>query len=72
MGERSECFEDIPEENPANYVGGRFDPNHCSCPVENRGLSPVLVSPVLPGFAVLPVLFYVPADRPKAALLSVG
>lgn len=26
MGEWSEFFEDFPEENPANYVGGRFDP----------------------------------------------
>ncbi len=26
MGEWSEYFEDFPEENPANYVGGRFDP----------------------------------------------
>lgn len=26
MGEWSEYFEDFPEENPANYVGDRFDP----------------------------------------------
>lgn len=26
MGEWSEYFEDFPEENPANYVSGRFDP----------------------------------------------
>ena len=26
MGEWSEYFEDFPEENPAHYVGGRFDP----------------------------------------------
>ena len=26
MGEMSEYFEDVPEENPANYVGERFDP----------------------------------------------
>jgi hypothetical protein len=26
MGEWSEYFEDFPEENPANYVGSRFDP----------------------------------------------
>lgn len=26
MGEWSDYFEDFPEENPANYVGGRFDP----------------------------------------------
>jgi Na+-transporting methylmalonyl-CoA/oxaloacetate decarboxylase gamma subunit len=26
MGEWSEYFEDCPEENPANYVGRRFDP----------------------------------------------
>jgi hypothetical protein len=26
MGEWSEYFEDFPEENPANYVGGKFDP----------------------------------------------
>lgn len=26
MGEWSEYFEDFPEENPANYVGGRFNP----------------------------------------------
>ena len=26
MGEWSDYFEDFPEENPANYVGSRFDP----------------------------------------------
>lgn len=26
MGEWSEYFEDFPEENPANYIGERFDP----------------------------------------------
>ena len=26
MGEWSEHFEQFPEENPANYVNGRFDP----------------------------------------------
>ncbi len=26
MGEWSEFFEDFPEENPANYVRGQFDP----------------------------------------------
>ena len=26
MGEWSEYFEDFPDENPANYVGDRFDP----------------------------------------------
>ena len=26
MGEMYEYFEDFPEENPANYVGDRFDP----------------------------------------------
>lgn len=26
MGEWSEYFEDFPEENPANYVNGKFDP----------------------------------------------
>ena len=26
MGEWSEYFEDFPEENPANYVGGEFNP----------------------------------------------
>lgn len=26
MGEWSEYFEDFPEENPANYINGRFDP----------------------------------------------
>jgi hypothetical protein len=26
MGEWSDYFEDFPEENPANYVGDRFDP----------------------------------------------
>lgn len=26
MGEWSEYFEDFPEENPANYVGHRYDP----------------------------------------------
>lgn len=26
MGEWSDYFEDFPEENPANWVGGQFDP----------------------------------------------
>jgi hypothetical protein len=26
MGEWSDYFEDFPEENPANWVAGRFDP----------------------------------------------
>lgn len=26
MGEMSEYFEDFPEENPANWVNGKFDP----------------------------------------------
>ena len=26
MSEWAEYFEDFPEENPANYVNGRFDP----------------------------------------------
>jgi hypothetical protein len=26
MGEWSDYFEDFPDENPANYVGERFDP----------------------------------------------
>jgi hypothetical protein len=26
MGDWSDYFEDFPEENPANYVNGRFDP----------------------------------------------
>lgn len=26
MGEWSEYFEDFPEENPANYIDGHFDP----------------------------------------------
>jgi hypothetical protein len=26
MGEWSDYFEDFPEENPANYIGGTFDP----------------------------------------------
>jgi hypothetical protein len=26
MGEWSEYFEDFPEENPANYLNGTFDP----------------------------------------------
>jgi len=26
MGEWSDYFEDFPEENPANYVNGRYDP----------------------------------------------
>ena len=26
MAEWSDYFEDFPEENPANYVNGRFDP----------------------------------------------
>ena len=26
MGEWSEYFEDFPEENPANWVGDRYDP----------------------------------------------
>jgi hypothetical protein len=27
MGEWSDYFEDFPEENPANYLGSRFDPD---------------------------------------------
>jgi hypothetical protein len=27
MGEWSEYFEDFPDENPANYVQGKFDPH---------------------------------------------
>ena len=30
MGEWSEYFEDFPEENPANYVDGRFDPERAA------------------------------------------
>ena len=26
MGEWSEYFEDFPEENPANWINGRYDP----------------------------------------------
>lgn len=26
MGEWSDYFEDFPEENPANYIDGRYDP----------------------------------------------
>jgi len=26
MGEWSEYFEDFPDENPGNYINGRFDP----------------------------------------------
>jgi len=26
MGDWSDYFEDFPEENPANWIGGRFDP----------------------------------------------
>lgn len=26
MGEWSEYFQDFPEQNEANYIGGRFDP----------------------------------------------
>ena len=26
MGEWSDYFEDFPEENPANYINGRYDP----------------------------------------------
>ena len=26
MGEWSEYFEDFPEENPANWINGKFDP----------------------------------------------
>jgi hypothetical protein len=26
MGDWSDYFEDFPEENPANYVNGRYDP----------------------------------------------
>lgn len=26
MGEWSDYFEDFPEENPANFIDGRFDP----------------------------------------------
>lgn len=31
MGEWSDYFEDFPDENPANYVGNRFDPQGGSC-----------------------------------------
>lgn len=30
MGEWSEYFEDFPEENPANQVGGQFDPKRAA------------------------------------------
>ena len=30
MGEWSDYFEDFPEENPANYVGNRFDPQRAA------------------------------------------
>ena len=30
MGDWSDYFEDFPEENPANYINGRFDPQGAS------------------------------------------
>ena len=30
MGDWSDYFEDFPEENPANYVGDRFDPREAA------------------------------------------
>jgi hypothetical protein len=30
MGEWSEYFEDFPEENPADYIGGKFDPQRAN------------------------------------------
>ncbi len=36
MGEWSEYFEDFPEENPANYVGERFDPEGARCLREQK------------------------------------
>lgn len=38
MGEWSEYFEDFPEENPANWIDGRFDPaaaKRLGKPIEN-------------------------------------
>jgi hypothetical protein len=36
MGEWSEYFEHFPEENPANYVGGRFDPQAANTQRESQ------------------------------------
>ena len=39
MGEWSEYFEDFPEENPANWISGRFDPQkqrHCTINVKRN------------------------------------
>ncbi len=37
MGEWSEYFEDFPEENPANYLNGRFDPKGAELLRKQRG-----------------------------------
>lgn len=36
MGEWSEYFEDFPEENPGNYVNGKFDPAGASAHRERQ------------------------------------
>jgi hypothetical protein len=36
MGEWTEHFEDFPDENPANYVDGRFDPERAKA-LEQQG-----------------------------------
>lgn len=36
MGEWSEYFEDFPEENPANYVAGKFEPRGAQAHRENQ------------------------------------
>jgi hypothetical protein len=36
MGEWSEYFEDFPEENPGNYVDGKFDPGAASAQRERQ------------------------------------
>jgi hypothetical protein len=36
MGEWSEYFEDFPEENPANYVAGKFDPRGANAQRESQ------------------------------------
>lgn len=43
MGEWSEYFEDFPEENPANWVDGRYDPagvaRACAAEAQQRAVA---------------------------------
>lgn len=39
MGEWSEYFEDFPEENPSNYIDGKYDPEKAKADEEQRRLN---------------------------------